>query len=157
MSDHDHQIGSVVTTITVETTTVTETSTEGDRTTVVTVTAMTSTGQTTIMIGTRKIKMTDTIRGIHVMIGETLTGDHTTIEGITTTVVGTLLKTNHATLTCPGPTHQHKRPGINHTPLPHTQIGLTPATRPQLPALSATNPVTTLPNAQQHTAERPPS
>ena len=99
------------------------------RTTVVNVTVMTNIGKTAIMIGTTKMGMTDTIRGIHVMIGETLTGDHTTIEGITTTVVGTLLKTNHATLTRPGPTHQHKRPGINHTP-PHTQIGLTVATWP---------------------------
>ena len=125
-NDPDRQIGGAGTTITVETMTVTETTTDGDRTTVVIAIAMTE--QMTIMIGMTTIGMTDMIRGIHVMIGETLTEDRATIEGITTTVVGILLKMTRATQTRPGPTHQHKRPGINHTP-PHTQIGLTPATR----------------------------
>ena len=58
-SDHDRQIGSAVTKITIETTTVTETITEGDWTTTVTITVMTSTGQTTIMIGTTTIRMTN--------------------------------------------------------------------------------------------------
>ena len=118
-----------MTTITVEMTTVTETTSEGDRTTAATASAMTSTGQTTIMIGMTTIGMTDMIRGIHVMIGETLTEDRATIEGITTTVVGILLKMTRATQTCPGPTHQHKRPGINLT-LPLTQIGRILVTRP---------------------------
>ena len=142
-----------MTTITVGTTTVTETTTDGDRTTAVIAITMTSIGQTTIMIGMKMIGMTDTIREIPVMIGTTLTEDRATTEGITTTVVGTPRKMNRAARTRPGPTHQHTRPGINRTP-PHTQIGLAPATRPPLPASSATNPVTTLRNAQQQTAER---
>ena len=63
MSVHDHHIGNAVTT------TATATTTEGDRMTTMTVTAMTNTEQMTIMIGTRTAGMTDTIRGIHVMIG----------------------------------------------------------------------------------------
>ena len=64
-SDPDHQIGGVVTTITVKTTTVTKTTTDRDRTTAVI--AITITGQTTIMIGMKTIGMTDMIRGIHVI------------------------------------------------------------------------------------------
>ena len=116
MSDHDRQIGGAVMMITIEMTTVTETTTEGDRTTAVIATAMTSTGQTTIMIDTTTIGMTDMISGIHIMIGETLTEDRATIEGITTTIVGTLLKMTHATRTRPRPTHQRTRPGINDNP-----------------------------------------
>ena len=154
MSDDDHRIVSAMTMTTAETTTATATTTEGDQTTVATATAMTNTDQTMIMIGTKTTGMTDTIRGIHVMIDGTLIEDRATIEGITTIVVGILPKTNRAVLMRPGPTRLHKRPGTNHT-LPHTRIGLTPVTQPQLPALSVTNPATTLPNAQQRTAARP--
>ena len=89
----------------------------------------------------------------NVMIGGTLIRDRATIEGITTIVVGTLLKTKRASLTRHGPTRLHKRPGTTHT-LPHTLIVVTPITRPKLPALSVTNPATTLPNAQPRTAVR---
>ena len=75
--------------IIVETMTVTETTTDGDRMTAVIDIATT---ETTIMIGMRTIGMTDLIRGILGMIGETLTEDCTTIEGITTTVIRILLK-----------------------------------------------------------------
>ena len=140
-------------TMIVETTTVTKTTTDGDRTTAVIATAMTE--RTTIMIGMTTIGMTNMIRGIHVMIGETLTEDRATIEGITTTIVGILLKMIHVARTRPGPIHQHTRPGINHKPS-DTQIGLTPATWPPLPASSATNQGTTPRNAQQQTVERLP-
>ena len=115
-------------TITIETKTVTVTTTDGDRTTVVIAIAMIR--QTTIMTGMTTIGMTDMIRGIHVMIGEPLTEVRATIEGITTTVVGILLKMTRATQTCPRPTHQHTRPGINLT-LPLTQIGGILVTGPQ--------------------------
>ena len=140
----------------VGTMTVTSTTTEEDQTTVVTVTAMTVTEQTMIMIGTTMTGMIDTTRGTHVMISRTLIEDRATIEGITTIVVGTLLKTNTncTALTRHGPTRLHKRPGTTHT-LPHTLIAVTPVTRHRLPALSVTNPATTLPNAQPRTATRP--
>ena len=114
-------------TIIVETTKVTETTTDGNRMTVMIDIAMT---ETTIMIGMTTIGMTDMIRGIHVMIGETLTEDRATIEGITTTVVGILLKMTRTIETHSGPTHQHTRPGINLT-LPLTQIKRILVTRPQ--------------------------
>ena len=76
-----------MTTITVETTMVTETTTDGDQMTPVIAIAMI--GKTTIMIGMMMIGMTDTIRGIPVMISANLTEDRATTEGITTTVVGT--------------------------------------------------------------------
>ena len=83
------------------------------RTTVVITIAMT--GKTTIMIGMTMIGMTDMMRGIYIMGGETLTEVRATIEGITTTVIGILLKMTRATQTRPRPIHQHKRPGINLT------------------------------------------
>ena len=111
--------------------------------------------ETTIMIGMTMIEMTDLIKGIHVVIGETLTEDRATIEGITTTVVGILPKMNRATQTRLGQTHQHTRSGINLT-LPRTQIGRILVTRPPLPVSSATNQGTTPRNAQQQTVERRP-
>ena len=147
-SDHDHRIVSVVTMTTAETKTATTTTTEGDQTTAATATTMTNT------ISTTTIGMTATIRGIHVMIDGTLIEDRTTIKGITTIDVGTLLKTNRAALTHSGPTRLHQRWGTTHT-LPHTQIMVTPVTRHRLPALSVTNPATTLPNAQPRTTGRP--
>ena len=144
-SDPDHKIGGTMMTITVEMTTVTETTTDGDRTT----------RRKMIMIGMMTIGMTDMIRGIHVMGGETLTEVRAIIEGITTTVNGILLIMIRATQTRPRPTHHHTRPGINHHPS-HTQSGLTPATRPQLPVSSAANQGTTPRNAQQQTVERRP-
>ena len=138
--------------IIVETMTVTETTTDGDRMTAVIDIATT---EKTIMIGMRTIGMTDLIRGIPRMIGETLTEDCTTIEGVTTTVVGILPNMNCATQTRLGQTHQHTRPGINLT-LPRTQIGRIPVTRPPLPVSSATNQGTTPHNAQQQTVERRP-
>ena len=110
----------------VGTTTVTATTTKGDQTIVVT--TMTITDKTTITIGTTTTGMTDTTRGTHVMIGGILIEDRATTKGITTIIVGTLLKTNRAPRTHPGSKHQHKRPVINRTP-PHTQIELTLATR----------------------------
>ena len=86
--------------------------TDEDRTTTVIAIVMT---KTTIMIGMTTIGMTDMIRGIHVMIGETLTEVRATIEGITTTVIAILPKMNHATQMRLGQTHQHTRSGINLT------------------------------------------
>ena len=141
---------------TVVTTIATVTATEGDRTTVVIVTAMTNTEQTIIMIGTKRTFMTNTTRGIHVMIGRNLIEGVATIKGVRTNIVGTLLKTNCAALMWHWPPHLHKRLGTTHT-LPHTLIVVTPVIWQQLPALSVTNPATTLPNAQPRTAARPRS
>ena len=106
--------------------TVTETTIDGDRMTSMINIAMT---ETTIMIGMKTSGMTDLIRGIHVMIDETLTEDRATIEGITTTIVGIFPKMNRATQTRLGQTNQHTRSGINLT-LPRTQIGRILVTQP---------------------------
>ena len=82
--------------ITIETMTVTETTTDGDQTTTVIAITMTSIGQTTIMIGMKMIGMTDMIREIPLMIGATLAEDRATKEGITTTIVRTPRKMNRA-------------------------------------------------------------
>ena len=137
--------------IIVETMTVTETTTDGDWMTAVIDIAMT---ETTIMIGMKTSGMTDLIRGIHVMIDETLTEDRATIEGITTTVVCILLKMTRATQTRPRTTHKHEARNQSHPP--HTPIGMTLVTRLPLPASSATNQGTTPRNAQQQTVERLP-
>ena len=150
-SDHDLWIASAATT------TVTATTIAGDQTTVVTNTTMNNIEQTTSMTGMTMTKMNGTISGIHPTIEETLTEVHGTINGITTIVIETLLKTYRATLfpiTRHRPTRLHKRPRTVHT-LSHTLITVTPATRHRLPALSVTNPATTLPNAQPRTTARP--
>ena len=121
--------------IIVETMTVTETTTDGDRMTAVIDIATT---EKTIMIGMRTIGMTDMIRETHTTIGETPTEDRATIEGITTTVVGILPKMNRAMQTRLGQTHKHTRSGINLT-LPRTKIGRILVTRPPLTVSSATN------------------
>ena len=135
--DHDHRIDDARKTITVEMTAVI---------------AIAMTG-TTIMIVMMMIGMTGMIGGTHVTIGETATATHTTIEGITTTADGMLLKTTSETPTHLGPTHQHTRRGTNRN---HTQTELKPATRPTLPVLNVTNQATTPRNAQQPTVAKHP-
>ena len=137
--DHDHRIDDAGTTITVAMT-------------AVIAIAMT---RTKIMIGMMTIGMTGMIDETHATIGETATEARATIEGITTTADGILLKMTRITPTRLGPTHQHTRRGTNRN-LSHTQSGLTPATRPPLPVSSATNQGTTPHNAQQQTVERRP-
>ena len=150
MIDHDHLIDDAGTTITVAMTIVTETTTDTDWMTTVIAIAMTG---MTIMIGMMTIGMSDMIDGTHAMIGKMATEARATIEGITTTVDGIILKMTRATPTRLGRTHQQTRRGINHKPF-HTQSGLTPATRPPLPVSNATNQGTTPRNAQQPTVEK---
>ena len=138
-SDHDHRIYCAVTTITIGTTTATATTTEGDRTTIVTDTAMTNIEQTTIMTGTTTTAMTSTINDINEMIDGILIEDRETIDDTTIIVVETLLKTNRsshpppptdrgdtsnsASVTC----FKCNQPGHYATQCPTTDRGKAPA------------------------------
>ena len=91
---------------------------------------MTTIEQTMITSGMTMTRMTGMTNGIHETIGGTLIEVRETIDGITTIVVETLLKPNHATLfpiTSHGPTHLHKSPRTAHT-LPHRMTAMIPAT-----------------------------
>ena len=136
--------------ITVAMTIVTETTTDADRMTAGIAIAM---NETMIMIGMMTIGMTDMIGGTHATIGETETEARPTIEGITTTADGILLKTTRTTPTHLGPTDQHTRRGTNRN---HIQTERKPVTRLTPPVLNVTNKATTPHNAQQPTVAKHP-
>ena len=155
MSDHSHRVVKSMTTITAKRTTATATTTEGDHTKVVTVTAMTTIEQTMIMTGMTTTGMIGTTRGIHETIGGTLIEDRETIDGITTIVVETLLKPTRTTLfptTSQGPTRLHMSQPTDHN-LPHQMTAAITTTRLQLTISNVTNQVPMVPNAQPWTAK----